>query len=60
MCEFIAALVQDEPDISARQLSRRLVARALELDGDQAGDDMTCAVLHLRSPRRLLMVSGPP
>lgn len=60
MCEFIAALVQDEPEISTRQLSRRLVAKAMQLDGEQAGDDMTCAVLHLRSPRRLLMVSGPP
>jgi len=60
VCDFITTVIRKQPEISTRQLSRRLVARALNLDGDQAGDDMTCVVLHLRQPRCLLMVSGPP
>lgn len=52
--------VAECPSASAAQMSRRLVQRALRNDSGRALDDITCGVLHFRSPRRLLVVSGPP
>ena len=46
--------------ISARELSRLLVAQAEEIDGQTAKDDITCGVVHVRSPRPLLVMTGAP
>ena len=57
---FILETVSTEPDISARELSRKIVARAHLNDIQKAKDDITCAVIYPRKPRRLLLLSGPP
>jgi hypothetical protein len=41
-------------------LSRAFVARAEEIDGLTAKDDITCGVVYFRSPRQLLVMSGAP
>lgn len=41
-------------------LAEAVVAAARDLDGGQAQDDITCAVIGLRPPRRLLVVTGAP
>ncbi len=46
--------------ISARELSRLLVAKAEEVDGLSAKDDITCGVVYFRSPRQLLVMTGAP
>jgi hypothetical protein len=58
--DFTLEQIRNEPDISARSLSRRIVERAVLNDGTDAGDDVTCGVIYFRSPRRLLVLTGPP
>jgi len=48
------------PGISSRRLSELLVDRALWNDGGPAGDDITCGIIHLRRPRVLYVLTGPP
>jgi serine phosphatase RsbU (regulator of sigma subunit) len=44
--------IDRHPHISARDLlSRLLVAKAEEVDGLSAKDDITCGVVYFRSPR---------
>lgn len=52
--------VEARPDISSHELAERVVRRALVNDIYRAQDDTTCAVIHCRRPRRLLLCSGPP
>jgi len=42
---FAREEIQNNPSISARELSRVLVARAEEIDGFTVKDDITCAVV---------------
>ena len=57
---FVREQIERSPYISARELSRRLVARAEEIDGLTAKDDITCSVIYFRSPRQLLVLTGAP
>ena len=57
---FISDSVCSCSDISARELSRRIVNKALMNDIHRAKDDITCAVIYPRKPRKLLILSGPP
>ncbi|MFZ0301254.1 MAG: SpoIIE family protein phosphatase [Terracidiphilus sp.] len=57
---FIREQIDRRPHISARELSRALVARAEEVDGLTAKDDITCGVVYVRSPRQLLVMTGAP
>jgi hypothetical protein len=52
--------IERHPFISARELSRFLVASAEEVDGQSAKDDITCGVVYFRSPRKLLVMTGAP
>lgn len=60
VAEFVLAAIRHEPDISARALSRLVVNRACHNDGPAARDDITCAVIYFRRPRKLLVATGPP
>jgi hypothetical protein len=57
---FVREKIDRYPYISARELSRLLVARAEEVDGLSAKDDITCGVVYFRSPRQLLVMTGAP
>ncbi|MFA5205322.1 MAG: SpoIIE family protein phosphatase [Lentisphaeria bacterium] len=57
---FIRNLVTAVPTMAARDLARRVVEEAVRRDGGQPRDDTSCAVLYVRRPRRLLVVTGPP
>lgn len=52
--------VAADPEISASGLAGRLVSEALGRDGRRARDDISSVVVYFRSPRRLLVASGPP
>jgi hypothetical protein len=54
------SLVGNAPDISARDLCKKLVSGAYQRNQFRAVDDITCAAVYYRSPRELLLVSGPP
>jgi hypothetical protein len=58
--KFIRDEIFSHPYISARELSRLLVAKAEEIDGLSAKDDITCGVVYFRSPRKLLVMTGAP
>lgn len=49
-----------QPSVSASELAKALADRAGELDGGVPKDDITAAVIYLRQPRKLLVVTGPP
>jgi len=56
---LIDALAID-PRLAARHLANHVVQAARAVDGGQPHDDTTCLVVHLRKPRRLTVITGPP
>ena len=58
--EFALQVVAVCPCISAREFARSIVLQAVANDAYVAKDDISCGVLYLREPRRLLVVTGPP
>ena len=59
--DFIHDLVAKDPSMSARNLAKAIVQKARSLEpGHKAGDDMTAAVFYFRTPRRTILLSGPP
>jgi hypothetical protein len=58
---FIHDLIDEAPSLSARKLAKAVVEKARSLEpGRKAGDDMTAAVFYFRTPRRTILLSGPP
>lgn len=57
---YIENLITKDPDISSRELSAAITRKAYALDGMAAKDDITCAVVYVRRPRKTLVVTGPP
>ncbi len=60
VAQTVAAILREQPGTSARQLVDILLQRARRYDQGAAKDDITCGVIALRRPRRLLVVTGPP
>jgi hypothetical protein len=58
--DFIVDLCKSDIAISAKTISRNVVLKALKNDADAAKDDITCAAINFRQPRKLLVVTGPP
>ncbi len=59
--EYALEVLAEDPKISARALSQKLLAQALRQEPFQrAYDDMTAAVIYLRRPRRTIVLTGPP
>ena len=57
---YLLDLVRREPEISAREIAARLVNQAASHDGFKPKDDISCAVVYLRRPRRTVIATGPP
>ena len=60
VADFARARVKKYPGLSASELVKNIMDKALKYDGGAAKDDITCAVIYFREPRRLLVVTGPP
>jgi hypothetical protein len=58
--QYAASLVASEKSISAAALAGKIVNMAYKNDGFEAKDDISCAILYFRDPRKLLICSGPP
>lgn len=59
--EYAANKITVENKISARKLASEIINEALVHEEDYVPhDDMTCAVIYFRSPRRTMVISGPP
>ena len=57
---FIEDAIREEQDISAARLSAKVVNKANQNDSFYPLDDISCAVIYFREPRRLMIFSGPP
>jgi hypothetical protein len=58
--QFILSFLHDNPNISAQNLARKIVNLAHFNDNYKAGDDISCACIYLRTPRKLMLFTGPP
>lgn len=57
---YAATLVSSESSISATMLSGKIVTMAHKNDSYKARDDISCATIYFREPRKLLVCTGPP
>lgn len=57
---YALSLLKANLSISAGEISKRIAFKAREFDANSAADDITCAALYLRNPRRTLLITGPP
>jgi hypothetical protein len=58
--QYAVSLVGSETSISAHSLAGKIVTMAYKHDGYEAKDDISCAIMYFREPRKLLICSGPP
>jgi len=57
---YAASLVSNEASISAAMLAGKIVTMAHKNDSYKAKDDISCATIYFREPRKLLICTGPP
>ncbi len=61
LADFLAEAVRMNGEISSRELARAVVEEAMGLEPNlQPNDDTSCVVLYFRTPRRLMVLTGPP
>ncbi|HPG33141.1 MAG: SpoIIE family protein phosphatase [Lentimicrobiaceae bacterium] len=58
--QYVHELVNHEPELSALQLSHKVVNMAHVNDAYLSKDDTSCGVIYFRDPRKLLVCTGPP
>lgn len=58
--QYALSLVSGEASISANSLAGKIVTMAYKYDSYEAKDDISCAILYFREPRKLLICTGPP
>ncbi len=59
--EFVKDQLAENPELSARVLVNRVIKQALRYEpGNLPHDDMSCAVVYYRRPRKLMIMTGPP
>jgi hypothetical protein len=58
--KYAASLVSNEASISAITLAGKIVTMAHKNDSYKARDDISCATIYFREPRKLLICTGPP
>ena len=60
IASYAATLVSGESSISAILLAGKIVTMAHKNDAYKAKDDISCAIIYFREPRKLLLCTGPP
>ena len=59
--KYLTKTIKAKPELSAHELSDCIIREALSKEKNyQAADDMSCAVLYFRKPRKMLLLTGPP
>lgn len=58
--EYIIKQLSNNPGLSARRMSAKVVNMANKIDGYFSQDDTSCATIYFRNPRKLLVCTGPP
>jgi hypothetical protein len=57
---YASTLVASESSISAAMLAGKIVTMAHKNDAYKAKDDISCAIIYFRDPRKLMICTGPP
>lgn len=57
---YASKLVTGDDSISASTLAGKIVTMAHKNDAYKAKDDISCAIIYFREPRKLLLCTGPP
>ena len=57
---YLSALLEEQPEISAKEMAHKIVLRAERNDNYKLLDDTSCCVVYRRTPRNLLICTGPP
>jgi len=57
---FIQGTIIEEHEISAVKLASRVIDKANQNDEFHPKDDISCAVIYFREPRKLMICTGPP
>jgi len=60
LSSMIVEAIREEHDISAVKLASKVIDKANYNDNYHPKDDISCAVVYFRDPRRLMICSGPP
>lgn len=60
IADYAARMVANDSSVSARILAGKIVSMAYRNDQYKAKDDISCAVVYFREPRKLLLCTGPP
>jgi hypothetical protein len=60
IASYASSLVAGESSISAITLAGKIVTMAHKNDAYKAKDDISCAVIYFREPRKLMLCTGPP
>ena len=60
IASYASSLVSSEPSISAVMIAGKIVTMAHKNDNYRAHDDISCAAIYFREPRKLLICTGPP
>lgn len=58
--DYISALIKQTPEISAKELAYKTVIQSEKNDNYALLDDTSCCVAYRRTPRNLLICTGPP
>jgi hypothetical protein len=58
--KYVFDSIKEEHDISAAKLAGRVINKANLNDQFFPKDDMSCAVVYFREPRKLMVCTGPP
>jgi hypothetical protein len=60
IASYALSLVSGEQSISAITLAGKIVTMAHKNDAYKAKDDISCAIIYFREPRKLMICTGPP
>jgi hypothetical protein len=60
IASYASTLVTSEASISAIMMAGKIVTMAHKNDSYKAMDDISCATVYFREPRKLLLCTGPP
>lgn len=60
IANYASSLIKSEASMSAITLSGKIVTMAHKNDSYKAKDDISCATIYFREPRKLLICTGPP
>lgn len=59
--DFVLKEIEKDPYMSSQTLAQKIVEEALTKEIDhKAGDDISCVCIYFRTPRKLLVLTGPP